>query len=145
MSPSHFYERCVAAGFDYGRAHRAITSITTGPDMAVARLVLPEGLTSRDFFVHPSMFDAALQTTQLFELGEVVPNAPALPMAIRTLTISRRTPAVMWAIARRTSASLADVELYDDSDGTAVAHVGHYITRRQAGQFRASRPLPPQA
>lgn len=128
-----FYERCAAAGFDYGPAHQGITSIATGPDIAVARLVLPEHLVSGAlaFVVHPSMFDAALQAAQLLELDAAVPTAPALPIAIHTLTIARRTATVMWAVARRTPASLATVELYD-ADGTGVAHIGGYLTRRPA-------------
>ncbi|HEX4914435.1 MAG TPA: polyketide synthase dehydratase domain-containing protein [Vicinamibacterales bacterium] len=127
---AHFYERCVAAGFDYGPAHRAISSITTSPDSVVARLVLPDGLISgaSGFVMHPSMFDAALQTTQLFELDAAVPDAPALPLAIHTLTIARRTAAVMWAVAHRTSPSLANIEIYD-AGGTAVARIGGYRTR----------------
>jgi len=138
VTPADFYQRCVANGFDYGPAHRAITSISTGPDIAVARLVLPEALRhgAPEFVMHPSMFDAALQATQLFEPDEPVPNAPALPIAIATLTIASRTTDVMWAIARRTSASLANVELYD-ANGTAVVHIGGYRTRRRTGQSRS--------
>ena len=132
VAPARFYERCAAAGFDYGPAHQAIASIATGPDIVVARLVLPEGLMSSapPFVVHPSMFDAALQAAQLLEPEEAVSNAPALPVAIRTLTIARRTSADMWAIARRTSASVANVELYD-AGGAAVAHIEGYVTRRR--------------
>ncbi|GAA2489946.1 SDR family NAD(P)-dependent oxidoreductase [Streptomyces longisporus] len=96
-----------AMGLDYGPAHRGIESVAIGDGQALARLRLPSGTTADadGYVLHPSLLDAALQSTVgLFgrdgDDGHSAPATLHLPFALDELDVLGPCTPQMWAWVR---------------------------------------------
>lgn len=86
--PQQLYHRFAEMGIHDGSSLQAITAIATGDRQLLASLAIPEPALAqqRDYELHPSIMDAALQACAvLYDGTEDI--GPALPFALQTLTI----------------------------------------------------------
>jgi acyl transferase domain-containing protein/enoyl-CoA hydratase/carnithine racemase/aryl carrier-like protein len=112
MDSQTIYRTFAGMGLDYGPAHRPLRAIFRGHHEAIADLEMPESvvLASRDYLLHPSMLDGALQASLgvAFEPGRM-PDKPSLPFSLDKLNILSGCPAVAMAWVRLSpGASLTD-------------------------------------
>jgi polyketide synthase PksM len=141
-------EECYAlfshAGLAYGPRMRPIQVLEVGKDVAVARLVCPEA-TGRQFVLHPSMMDGALQAS----LGLLVGGGKsALPFALEELEVFAPCQAQMWAVVRYSAGGSAgdavvklDIDLCDDA-GLVCARFKRYSSRVQDTVPALAAPAP---
>ncbi|MGH8259841.1 MAG: SDR family NAD(P)-dependent oxidoreductase, partial [Steroidobacteraceae bacterium] len=105
------YGLFAAMGIQYGPGHRALRSVKWGRDrrelpQILARIELPASIedTHAAFHLHPSVLDAALQTTMLFPLlgSRATSTLPALaiPFALTSVQGFRPCPKYLWAWVR---------------------------------------------
>ena len=92
-------------GLDYGPAHRGVESVAIGDGQALARLRLPSRATADadGYVLHPSLLDAALQSTVgLFGRNgdDTGPAGLHLPFALDELDVLGPCTPRMWAWAR---------------------------------------------
>ncbi|MEU5030943.1 SDR family NAD(P)-dependent oxidoreductase [Streptomyces milbemycinicus] len=118
-----------AVGIDHGGRLRALVTLATGEDEALARLVLPAGAHDADLVVHPALLDSAIQAVVgLFgdETGALAERGgrPALPFAVDEVDILAPTAETMWAhlrcVARGAEATTVDIDVCDDAGRVAV-------------------------
>ncbi|MDF2523778.1 MAG: Beta-ketoacyl-acyl-carrier-protein synthase 6-deoxyerythronolide-B synthase, partial [Clostridiales bacterium] len=146
------YEMFKTMGFSYGPGHRGIKEIYVGTNQLLARVSLPEVVadTEKQYVLHPSVMDAALQAsicltvddnTNRGEAGEI---KPLLPFALQDLKIFDNCTACMWASVRYSADSKAgdtvqkfDIDLCDDNGKVCVQMRG-FSTRTPQGEIRAS-------
>ena len=60
----HYYEFCQSAGFFFGPGHQGIEMVYAGAGQALGKLSLPNKVldTKKQFVLHPSLMDSALQS-----------------------------------------------------------------------------------
>ncbi|MHA6907989.1 SDR family NAD(P)-dependent oxidoreductase [Ralstonia pseudosolanacearum] len=126
-----------AHGLAFGSGFQALREVHVGEQQAVGRLILPEALAvhAEHFVLHPSMLDAALQTSVglTLEAGDAGAGL-ALPFALERLEILGPTEPAMWSYVRRSADSGAgdrvqkfDVDLCDDSGQVRVRCLGFSV------------------
>ncbi len=126
-----------AHGLAFGPGFQALREVHVGEQQAVGRLILPEALAVHfeHFVLHPSMLDAALQTSVglTLEAGDAGAGL-ALPFALERLEILGPTEPAMWSYVRRSADSGAsdrvqkfDVDLCDDSGQVRVRFLGFSV------------------
>ncbi|MBT2404443.1 MULTISPECIES: SDR family NAD(P)-dependent oxidoreductase [unclassified Streptomyces] len=139
-------------GLDYGPAHRGIESVAIGDGQALARLRLPSGTTADadGYVLHPSLLDAALQSTVgLFGRdGAPAGSAPAtlhLPFALDELDVLGPCTPQMWAWVRYGDGDRPDlgirkldIDLLDDA-GVPRCRLRGLTSRAYAANGSAER------
>ncbi|MBP2630737.1 MAG: Beta-ketoacyl-acyl-carrier-protein synthase 6-deoxyerythronolide-B synthase, partial [Firmicutes bacterium] len=148
----HCYEIFKRMGFNYGKGHQGIKEIYIGTNQILARLFLPEIVvnTEKQYVLHPSVMDAALQASICLTIddetnrGEVGKLKPLLPFALQNLKIFANCTAYMWASVRYSPDSKAgdtvqkfDIDLSDDNGKVCVQMRG-FSMRSPQGEIRAS-------
>lgn len=132
ISAAQVYQVYQAAGLDYGASQRGIESLSIGQGEVLARLVLPEKAASSAsrFVLHPSLLDAAIQTSIGLVPGlwdgqpdEAMPLA--LPYALDGLQVWGRCSTPMWAWTRESAsggqqARKLDIDLCDEQGRVCV-------------------------
>ena len=144
-------EACYAAfdamGIAFGPAHRGLEGVHVDGDTAIARVSLPAAAASArgQYTLHPSVMDAALQTTVGFSLAAGTTER-ALPFALDALEIHGATPESGWVVARRVTEDASGVARYDlelcDTEGRVCAVLRDLSTRR-AGAVAETTAVPP--
>lgn len=90
LEPSDLYAMCTRMGLLYGPAHHAVTAIHLGDKQLLAELRLPAVVetSERDYGLHPSVMDGALQAALalLVDLSDV-PERPVVPFAVESLRV----------------------------------------------------------
>lgn len=145
-------QRCYAvyreAGIEYGPAHQGIAKVYASGGRILAKLQLPSAVsaTQGQFVLHPSMMDAALQSTIWLMLGSGS-RRPCLPFALDELHIYSGCTSEMWAYIRYSDGSKAgdkverlDITLCDDKGRICVNMLG-FSTRAMEGDFQTSDGL----
>jgi acyl transferase domain-containing protein/NADPH:quinone reductase-like Zn-dependent oxidoreductase/acyl carrier protein len=96
-----YYQHFENMGIEYGESHRTITQMFVGQGEVVAEIRLPAALTEghTDYCLHPSLLDAALQTT-LVLTGEQNSSQPYLPFSLQTLEVYGSCEPTVWVSAR---------------------------------------------
>lgn len=131
-SPAWLYDTFASLGMQYGPAFRPVTQLACGHDEVLARLDLPaEGCnTGREFLVHPSMIDGALQAC-LALYDEANDGSTAVPFALERVEIFAPTTREMWAHVRARSAAGSvrkiDIDLADETGAVAVRLIGFSV------------------
>jgi len=89
-------------GMAYGEGHKGIEKIYVGDDHAIARLELPSSLTNtlKDYFLHPCLSDAALQSSIGLTL-ELSKEILELPFALDQIEIYNQTSSSMWVYIKK--------------------------------------------
>lgn len=115
------------AGIDYGPGHRAIEKVYTSDHQAFSKLKMPDFSPEnlKLYFLHPSIVDAAFQTT--IGLSAAQDSSEALvPFAIDRLEIYNECTASMWAWVRKNeqTANKLDIDLCDENGVIAARIAG---------------------
>ncbi|MFE4053273.1 SDR family NAD(P)-dependent oxidoreductase [Streptomyces sp. YIM B13518] len=150
LTAEQCYEAYGAAGIDYGPTHRGVRHIWIGRDQALAQLALPAAAhgTQRDYTVHPSLVDAALQASVgvADSLGARREGAVLVPFAIDDVLVLDGGTTAMWAHVRPSTdqpgeAALhkVDVDLADDQ-GRVRVRIGGLSFRALDGQPEHAQP-----
>lgn len=148
ISSQRCYEVYREAGIQYGPAHQGIAKVYAGGGQILARLQLPSAVsaTQGQFVLHPSLMDAALQSTIWLMVGSGN-RRPFLPFALDELHIYSGCTAEMWAYIRYSGGSKAgdkverlDITLCDDNGRICVDMLG-FSTRAMEGGFQTSDGL----
>ena len=128
ISSAQIYDLFKTIGIEYGSAYQAIEQMYIGTDQVLVKLVIPIGLseTQDQYFLHPSLLEAALQAATKFMMG---PNGAKLllPMALQELKILGRCTSVMWAVIRYSQGDKTklDIDLCDDRGTVQVKMKGY--------------------
>ncbi|MGG4439280.1 SDR family NAD(P)-dependent oxidoreductase [Brevibacillus fortis] len=141
LSAEQCYDVFKKMGVDYGLAHRGIEQILIGQGQVLAKLSLPSSVvkTQEQFELHPSLLDAALQSSigLMMETGDF---GLILPFALEELEIVGACSASMWALIRYSEGSKAgekvekfDIDLCDENGNVRVRMKG-FSTRKIAGE-----------
>ncbi|MET3210645.1 UNVERIFIED_CONTAM: PfaD family protein [Paenibacillus sp. PvR008] len=127
------YDLYRRAGLEYGPAFQGMEHLYVGQEMILARLSLPAAVasTARQFILHPSLLDSALQTAIGFLTDETTPRL-ALPFALKELEIFGPCTTSMWAFVRRSEGNKPgdkvhklDLDLCDESGSVRVRMKGY--------------------
>jgi len=141
VEPASVYAACARAGLVYGPAFRGITAIHRGSGQLLAQLKLPRTVAdnSRDYVLHPSLMDGALQAAVGLIEGGLESNQPRLPFALETLRIVSPCTPEMVAWVRYSPGSQAgdnvvklDIDLCDANGNVCVQM--HGFSSRVQGQ-----------
>ncbi|RAJ54859.1 polyketide synthase PksN, partial [Streptomyces sp. Amel2xB2] len=137
------YARFSGAGLEYGPTLRAVETLSGGTRQGVARLRLSAAASARTgFTLHPSLLDAALQSTAGLFTGSGTSSA-ALPFALDRLEVLRATPSSGWAVARFAAddrpggVRRLDIDVCDD-DGHVCVRIRGFQVRTYGGDTAPS-------
>jgi polyketide synthase PksL len=129
VEPGALYAECARIGLQYGLSFRAVTAIRRGDRQLLADLQLPDALagSAKDYVLHPSLMDGALQAAiGLLEEG-FGSTQPRLPFALETLRILSPCTPRMVAWVRFAAGSQPedavvriDVDLCDEQGNVCV-------------------------
>lgn len=146
------YRAFTAMGLSYGSRYQGIQDVTVGAGQALARLTLPGSLnaTAKDYVLHPSLLDSALQSCAgLWLAGRDVlsENAPTfVPYALDEAEVFGSCVNHMWAWIRPSHAELSatiapklDIDLCDENGRVCVALRGLSFRRFEVGADREGR------
>jgi polyketide synthase PksN len=133
-------EQCYAAyramGIEYGPSHQGIERIYSGTDQVLAKVRLPADVeaTARQFLLHPSILDAALQSLIGFvrEASEVATIRKAwVPFALSQLNVLNQSIKPQWVWARYSDDDNAesrvrkfDIDLCDEQGNVGMQMKG---------------------
>jgi hypothetical protein len=147
VEAARVYAMFASRGFDYGPAHRAVVTLALGEGQLLARLRLPAEVeaTERDYWLHPSLMDGALQAAACFGADlEQATAAPQVPFALASLRVAARCTREMlaWvrpsAVAASDRSATLDIDLLD-THGQVCMQLRGYATRELSG-VRDGRP-----
>ncbi|WP_188068931.1 SDR family NAD(P)-dependent oxidoreductase [Brevibacillus brevis] len=152
LSAEQCYDAFKKMGVDYGPAHRGIEQILIGQEQVLAKLSLPSSVvkTQGQFGLHPSLLDAALQSS----LGLMMATSDfslILPFALEEMVIVGACSFSMWALIRYREGSKAgdrvekfDIDLCDENGNVKVRMKG-FSTRKIANVSVRSEVEAPKA
>jgi acyl transferase domain-containing protein/enoyl-CoA hydratase/carnithine racemase/acyl carrier protein/GNAT superfamily N-acetyltransferase len=103
VDPTRVYEALATMGLLYGPAHRPITGLYRGERQLLVELTLPPSA-GRDFQLHPSLMDGALQAAICLSIDlNRVPSRAAMPFALESLRVIGSCTEKMSALVRYAS------------------------------------------
>ncbi|MCP5003919.1 MAG: hypothetical protein GY941_08220, partial [Planctomycetes bacterium] len=137
------YQAFKEMGIDYGEGHRGIREIYLGKNQILARLSLPSSLkeTQSEYVLHPSLMDAALQSSiglmlkhevlpdgsKSVSSGSEVPLKPSYPFVLKSLEIFAPCTSEMYAWVRNSGGSAPpdkvqnlDIDICDEQGNVCV-------------------------
>lgn len=125
------YQAYSELGIEFGPSHRAIEKIFIGRNELLAKLAIPSCAldTLSDYFLHPSLMDAALQASigmRLSKEGKLEERTLMLPFAMESIDIYGRCTPSMWAHIKPSQGSAQDgiqkidIDLCDEQGRLAV-------------------------
>ncbi len=129
------YSSFKSSGLNYGPGHRAIVQLFYGCDQVLGKLGLPPSVfrTLDDFVLHPSLMDAAFQSTIGLALGGAAESLakPLLPFALESLEVLGQCRNSMWTWVRRSAGTGSgdkvqklNIDLCDDNGRVCVRMKG---------------------
>lgn len=138
LSAEDFYCGASENGFQFGPAFRGIQSVARSTGEALGQVAQAPELDASmaDYFFHPAMLDACLQT-----FGASLPPtgrepSPYVPVHIASLIVYRRPGSTLWSRARLNSKLSHSPEVFVtdfeicDGNGVRVATIEGFTTRR---------------
>ncbi|MCP5005747.1 MAG: SDR family NAD(P)-dependent oxidoreductase, partial [Planctomycetes bacterium] len=114
LSTENCYQAFKKMGIEYGEGHQGILEIYQGEDQALARLSLPSSVqdTQSEYVLHPSLMDAALQSSiglvcnnGVLTDGSGTPCLHSMPFALKSLETLAPCTSVMYAWVRYSAGS----------------------------------------
>jgi len=150
VSACQIYDTFYAMGIDYGAGHRGIDVVYKGENEVLAKLVLPESVTvtAKQFVLHPSLLDSALQASLCLVAGDGSGSRNlALPFALGEMEILRNCSNAMWALIRYSEGSSVDekVQKLDidlcDEEGNICVRIKEFTSRILEGEIDVSSLL----
>nr|UQK84963.1 hypothetical protein [Archangium gephyra] len=139
LAKEEFYRGLRQQGLEYGATFQTIQELRFNGTEALASIQLPEDISgeAEQYVLHPSVMDAALQTSAGLGMGE---GGAWLPFAVEAVEVFQRTPARSHAYARRSSGkgergiARYDIDLVSEAGEVCVAIQG--LTLRKAAEPR---------
>ncbi|MGS0763567.1 amino acid adenylation domain-containing protein [Syntrophomonas curvata] len=140
LSPGQCYDKYEEMGIIYGPGHRGIEEVYIGADQALARLSLPFSVlnTQNQYVLHPSLMDAALQSSigLMIGSGDADDSLEAsVPFALQEMEVLGPCTSKMWALlrysdGRKTSAKglKMDIDICDEN-GTVCVRMRGFSSR----------------
>ncbi|MCP4269842.1 MAG: hypothetical protein GY777_30430, partial [Candidatus Brocadiaceae bacterium] len=136
LSAEDCYQAFKRIGIEYGVGYRGIREIYQGENHVLARLSLPSSVhdTQDEYVLHPSLMDAALQSSiglmlensTLSDSNETPPE-PSLPFALKSLEILSSCTSEMYAWVRYSNGNTVsdkvqklDIDLCDEQGNVCV-------------------------
>ncbi|WP_455893511.1 beta-ketoacyl synthase N-terminal-like domain-containing protein, partial [Serratia proteamaculans] len=134
------YRAFDAMGLCYGAGHRGIQEIYQGEEQVLAQLALPPAVlgTQQDYLLHPSLMDAALQSS----IGLILHNTQqqedealqvTLPFALDSLAVIAACTQKMYAWVRRSDSASEKVQKLDidlcDEQGQVCVRMRGFSSR----------------
>ncbi|MCP4274514.1 MAG: type I polyketide synthase, partial [Gammaproteobacteria bacterium] len=154
MSADNCYKAFNEMEIEYGEGLRGIREIYQGENQVLARLCLPVSIqdTQKDYVLHPSMMDSALQSSiglmlnnSIVEDGNGAQYKPTLPFALEALEILSPCTFKMYAWVRYSEGSAPsdkvqklDIDLCDEQGNLCVKMRG-FSSRRLENEFVVSK------
>ncbi len=140
ISTDEHYLRMAERGLRFGPAFRGVNSLHLGKNEVLARVELPVEVFSErsSYFLHPAIFDAALQS-----IANLLPegNKTYLPMSIDSVSVFRRIETGFWSYItlrdnERSGADIitADAHLFDVDGRLLVAIAGFTLKKIASAQ-----------
>jgi len=127
MDAAVLYAACAAMGLSYGPSFQSVSVVHRGSDQLLAELRLPRNVTdtAKDYVLHPSLMDGALQACVAL-LG-ASPEQPRVPFALDVLRILAPCPMAIFAWVRPSLGTHAgaevvkvDIDLCDEDGNVCV-------------------------
>jgi len=168
LSANQCYEMFRTMGLEYGAGHKGIEKMHLGKNGVLVELSLPSSVsaTLKEFVLHPSLMDSALQATIALEIDpekaatSIIKNdlKPSMPFELQEVEIFKGCSSKMWAFARYSEGSgkkdkvqRSDIDLCDESGKVCVRMKGFSVrnleakleTEGAAGAVSAQGPLEP--
>jgi polyketide synthase PksN len=152
LSSTQCYEAFEKMGISYGSGHQGIKKVYVGSGQVLAKLALPSSVsdTKKQFVLHPSLIDSALQASIGFMFGR---NDPKLiwPTALQELEIIEDCTSLMWALLRYSEGSKGedsiqklDIDLCDEQGKVCVRMKGMEMQESTEVVFKTSAEAKPQ-
>lgn len=146
LDADEVYAMLAAMGLHYGRSHQGITAIHLGNRQLLAELRLPEvaEASQRDYVLHPSLMDSALQASiGLIAERNYVSGKPAVPFAVESVRIVSACTREMSAWLRYSEVGKADGFKLDidlcDGQGNVCVQMRGFALRIMEGEGKADR------
>ena len=109
LTAEQCYQAFASVGIQYGPGHQAIDIVYIGNQQVLAKLRLPSALasTAKQFVLHPSLMDSALQASIGLALGSEIDSEPkpSLPYALESLEIYDMDSPLHWVWIRESDSS----------------------------------------
>ncbi|WP_313917227.1 SDR family NAD(P)-dependent oxidoreductase, partial [Tahibacter sp.] len=156
-----------SVGIEYGPAHRSLASVDIGTDSlgpyVLAEVRLPECTldTQRQYALHPSILDGALQAALALEFADEqaasrAPRGPVVPFALEEAVITQRSPERAFVHIRAVDSERAtpglrkmNIDICDSAGRICVQLRGissrELRTDVRGGDSAAAPPADPQA
>ncbi|NUM68449.1 polyketide synthase dehydratase domain-containing protein, partial [candidate division KSB1 bacterium] len=149
LSGEAFYEKLRAQDFHFGPRFRGLRQLWLGKEEALGRVELPEALSPEtgNYFIHPALLDAGLQT-----LAALLPDTGPLPEPVLMVNLGRfqmlrRPGALLWshAVLRPEDSQTAgvlhgEVHLYSETGELIAAAENLLLKRVPRGLLRREPP-----
>ncbi|HXH41922.1 MAG TPA: SDR family NAD(P)-dependent oxidoreductase [Thermoanaerobaculia bacterium] len=139
------YPLFASMGLHYGPAHQGIVAIHLGATQLLAELRLPAVIetSGKDYVLHPSLMDSALQASiGLLVDRNQVPGKPAVPFALESLRIVSACTTEMVAWVRHAEGSTpGDIELdidLCDGRGNVCVQMRGFTLRVMGSEVKAA-------
>ncbi|MCD4501535.1 SDR family NAD(P)-dependent oxidoreductase, partial [Chromobacterium vaccinii] len=117
MKAAELYRVFESMGMHYGPGFRGVAELLPGDGQALARLALPD--IANGYALHPGMLDSALQASAALA-GGALPDTPAVPFALGSITAFAPCQTEMHAWLRRDESRRIDIDLCDPSGRVCV-------------------------
>jgi acyl transferase domain-containing protein/enoyl-CoA hydratase/carnithine racemase/acyl carrier protein/NAD(P)-dependent dehydrogenase (short-subunit alcohol dehydrogenase family) len=144
IKPHVIYDAFKKMGLDYGPAHQGVTAVHMGDDQLLAHLRLPPVVEAghRDFTLHPSLMDCALQACigLMVDLDNL-PTRPLLPFALESVRVFSACTKEMFVWARYTQGTKPGDKLIKidldlcDRDGNICVQMHGFSSRALEGNI----------
>jgi hybrid polyketide synthase/nonribosomal peptide synthetase FtdB len=89
--------------YQYGPCFQPIEALWLGHNQVLAKIVLPMGLDTTSYHLHPSLLDGCLQTLLFNEIDKLSDDdqlVGRLPVAIRQVNINPKIPKEFWCLTK---------------------------------------------
>ncbi|WP_260800023.1 SDR family NAD(P)-dependent oxidoreductase [Chromobacterium vaccinii] len=117
MKAEALYRVFESMGMHYGPGFRGVAELFPGEGQALARLALPD--MASGYALHPGMLDSALQASAALA-GGALPDTPAVPFALGSITAFAPCQTEMHAWLRRDDLGRIDIDLSDQAGRVCV-------------------------
>ncbi|NSB14158.1 SDR family NAD(P)-dependent oxidoreductase [Clostridium beijerinckii] len=103
LSKEKHYEVFANMGIEYGNSYKCVEKSYVGENKVLSKILLPESIidTEQSYVLHPSVMDAALQTTINLIVDSQKLDEPMLPFAVDEVIVIDKCEKEMWAYTKQ--------------------------------------------
>ncbi|HEY9131208.1 MAG TPA: type I polyketide synthase, partial [Dyella sp.] len=149
MSAAQCYGAFEKLGLHYGPGFRGVSELRVGPNQVLARIGLPAAVqaTQGDYALHPSLLDAALQSTLGSALSDTDAPVLWLPASLGAMDVMAPVAQATWAVVRHSAANIVgetsrwfDIDLCDEA-GEVCVRLHQLELRQISGASEAANAM----